>query len=299
MSPLHWRRIRPARVLVFSSLMLLAAGCGPTEKTRTAEMPPPATRGPDRANANVPMTANPASEQHAHQPGSHGGAIVSIGLDSYHAEAVFEKGGTLKLLMLGKDESRVLEVESQQLKAYAKAAGSTEAIPFDVLPVPQDGDAAGKTSQFVGQIPESVIGQALDVTIPSLRIEGERFRVGFTSRIDEHAAGGEAMPGGVSGTEERDLYLTPGGKYTLADIAANGNVTAPQKFKGVVANHDLKPKPGDRICPVTLTKANPKFPWVIDGQSYLFCCPPCVDEFVKLAKERPDELPAADSFVKK
>ena len=56
------------------------------------------------------------------------------------------------------------------------------------------------------------------------------------------------------------------------------------------AEHDLKPKAGEKICPATLTKANPKFSWVIDGKTYEFCCPPCVDEFVALAKEKPDGI---------
>jgi YHS domain-containing protein len=106
------------------------------------------------------------------------------------------------------------------------------------------------------------------------------------------------MPSSVAPDEERQLYLTPGGKYTEADIKANGNVTASQKFKGVVSKHDAKPKPGDRICPVSMTKANPDFTWIVNGKPYQFCCPPCVDEFVKGAKERPDELQDPDVFIK-
>ena len=44
---------------------------------------------------------DPSAEgNHGHQPGSHGGIIVPIGSDSYHAEAVVEKGGGFQLLML-------------------------------------------------------------------------------------------------------------------------------------------------------------------------------------------------------
>src|SRR5262245_41188668 len=66
-----------------------------------------------------PPPAEPRSEEHAHKPGSHGGSIVAIGRDNYHAEAIFEKGGVLRLLLLGKDEAQLLEVESQTLTAYA------------------------------------------------------------------------------------------------------------------------------------------------------------------------------------
>jgi hypothetical protein len=107
------------------------------------------------------------------------------------------------------------------------------------------------------------------------------------------------MPAKVNDEEERKLYLTPGGKYTEADIKANGGVTASQKFRGFVARHDLKPKPGDRICPITLTKANPACAWVVGGKRYEFCCPPCVDEFVNAAKESPEELKEPEDYVKK
>jgi YHS domain-containing protein len=106
------------------------------------------------------------------------------------------------------------------------------------------------------------------------------------------------MPAKVNDEEEVALYLTPGGIYTEADIKANGGVTASQKFKGVMSSHDMNPKPGDKICPVTLTKANAKFTWVVAGKSYEFCCPPCVDEFLKTAKENPTALKNPEDYVK-
>lgn len=99
--------------------------------------------------------------------------------------------------------------------------------------------------------------------------------------------------------KERKLYLTPGGAYTHADIKANGNQTAAQKFKGVKVNHDIKPKVGDRICPITMTKANPGFNWIIGGKKYLFCCPPCVEEYLAQAKKNPASLRPPEEFIKK
>jgi YHS domain-containing protein len=93
--------------------------------------------------------------------------------------------------------------------------------------------------------------------------------------------------------------LTPGGRYTAADIEANGNMTASQKFKGIKSEHDMKPEVGDMLCPISGTKANSKFTWIIDGKPYEFCCPPCVDEFLASAKESMDPLPDPDSFIKK
>ncbi len=281
--------------------ILAAAGCDKTSSnsSTTASVSSPIVETQQKSSlpSTKPETVEtqPASEDHAHKPGSHGGIIIPIGSDSYHAEAVIEKGGEFRLLMLGKDESRIQEVEIQPIKAYVKVVGQPDAVPIELIAKQQEGDSAGQTSQFVGSLAEEMRGKALDVTIPNIRINAERFRIGFTTLSAVHE---EEMPASLPAAEEQALYLTPGGKYTEADIQANGKMTASQKFKGVMSSHDMKPKPGDRICPVTLTKANAKFTWVIDGKPYLFCCPPCVDEFVKTAKEQPDEIKPPDSYVK-
>lgn len=258
------------------------------------------TKAPQAGTTGKPQetttTASAKDGEHGHKPGAHGGILVSIGSDNYHAEAVFEKGGVVRLYTLGRDEAKVMEVEAQALTAYAKLEGDTESTSIVLKAEPQPGDANGKTSQFVGKLPRELWGQKVEVTIPSLRIAGERFRVGFSNAAVAHAE--EGMPPGLGAAEERKLYLTPAGRYTEADIKANGNMTASQKFKGVLASHDLKPKPGDKICPITLTKANPKFTWIVDGKPYEFCCPPCVDEFVQTAKEKSEDLKEPEYYVK-
>lgn len=245
----------------------------------------------------APAAQKPDNEEHAHKPGAHGGIIVSIGKDNYHAEAMFERGGQLRLYTLAKDESTLLEVEANPLTAFVKAEGDMEATSFVLRPEPQPGDQKGMTTQFIGKLPVEYAGKRLEVTIPTLKIGAERFRVGFKNTADEHV---EGMPAKVAAENEKELYLTPGGAYTDADIKANGNRTASQKFKGLKAAHDLKPKPGDKICPITLTKANTKFTWIVGGKEYEFCCPPCVDEFVAEAKQKkPEEIKPPEEFIKK
>ncbi len=297
--------IIPGLLIVSTGLgLVVAIGCSSDSPPGSAATDPNPTAAFDEATPASPVLANGVPEKaaekageevHPHKPGSHGGIIIPIGSDSYHAEAVIEKSGNFRLLMLGKDETRIQEVDLQPVKAYIKVVGDPDATAVELVAVPQDGDSPDKTSQFVGQLPEELRGRLLDVTIPNLRIDGERFRVGFSTVTERHA---EEMPASHPDDEERALYLTAGGKYTDSDIKANGNVTASAKFKGIASSHNMFPKAGDRICPITMTKANADFTWIVGGKSYQFCCPPCVDEFVKLAKDSPEEIKDPAEYVK-
>ncbi len=280
---------RPALIVIAITL----AGCSPTKPDSAANTP--ATNGKS-ADTQAAATAKD-DEDHGHIKGAHGGIVVSLGRDSYHVEAIVTSAGELRLYTLGNDETRVLEIPAQNLAGFAKLVSESESIAIDIAPKPQPGDSEGKASLFVAQLPASLVGKSIDVTVPNITIEGERFRLGFSTESPAHGDD-TAMPAKVANDDEKNLYLTPGGLYTQADIEANGNVTASQKFAGFKAEHDLKPKAGDKICPVTLTKANPKCTWIIGGKTYEFCCPPCVDEFVALAKSKPDEVKAPEDYVK-
>jgi hypothetical protein len=282
--------------LVFSSasLVYFAGGCNRESNPGKAVPQLPDTKVQE-ARKNKPAKKE---DDHAHKAGTNGGIIVSLGADSYHVEAVFETGGLLKLFTLGKDEARVFDVESQILKAYVKEEGASEAVPMELNPVPRAGDKTGRTSQFVGRVPTALVGKQVAVTIPIIAIDGERFRLAFASSEPKHD---EGMPIVVRGVDENELYLKPGGIYNEADIKANGSVTASQKFKGILSKHDMTPKAGEKICPITLTKANPQYTWVVGGKTYEFCCPPCVDEFVAQAKDpqRAKDIKEPDQYVKR
>lgn len=284
--------------MVAFAAFLLLVGCSTSSPTASSVPAGRRDQAPAVANSSVAATASTGSdEEHGHKTGAHGGIIVSLGRDSYHVEAIVTNTGELRLYTLGNDESRVVDVETQELIAYVKPSDGSDSTSIEIKPQPQPGDAEGKASLFVAKLPKSLVGQSIDVTVPNITVGGERFRLGFTTKADEHGA--DAMPGKVADEAERKLYLTPGGLYTQADIEANGNVTASQKFAGFQASHDLKPKKGDKICPVTLTKANPKCSWIVGGNKYEFCCPPCVDEFVTLAKTKPEEVKRPDEYVKR
>lgn len=235
---------------------------------------------------------------HTHARGIHGGVIATLGREEYHVEAVVERDDTIEIFTSGSDPSRVLEVDAQELTAYVKPDDPGDGRQTAVIvlrPEPLAGDAEGKTSHFVGTLPAGSSERLVEISIPNLRISGERFRVQFTW----DSASPPDMPVGVADAEADELYRTPGGKYTQADIHANGNTTAARKYRGFLASHDPDPQPGDRICPVTQTKANPACTWIIQGETYQFCCPPCIDEFVALAKNDPAQVAQPEAYIKK
>jgi hypothetical protein len=224
----------------------------------------------------------------------HGGTVVSLGRDEYHVEAVFESGGIIRLYTLGRDTTRVVEIEAAEWAAHVLAEGDTTARSLTFAADPQPGDAPGLASRFTARLPDDLIGRPVRVVVPAMRFGRERFRVAFASP-DTHDL---MMPEKVGGDEERELHLTPGGRYTAADIAANGGKVPSEVYRGFRANHDADPPPGTPVCPVTRTRADPRCTWVIGGERYAFCCPPCIDEFVRLAKTEPDRVRPPGEYVR-
>ena len=127
---------------------------------------------------------------HAHKPGAHGGTIVSLGKDSYHAEVVFEKDGGVRLYMLGKDESTPQEVQVQDLVGYVTPAGAMDAVQVKFAADPRKEDAAGKTTQFAAKLPPDLHGKTVKVTINNVQVGAERFRIEFSNEKDGKAGHG-------------------------------------------------------------------------------------------------------------
>jgi hypothetical protein len=117
------------RVSVAMGILLFFSGCGPKPENGAKDNP---IGGQSSASHG---SAEPHSHEHAE--GQHGGAIVSLGADSYHAEALLETNGTLRLFMLGRDETRVQEVDLQTIKAYARQAEGLDVKNLELMPEPQ------------------------------------------------------------------------------------------------------------------------------------------------------------------
>ncbi len=235
---------------------------------------------------------------HPHRTAPHGGVVTPVGKGDQHdhAEAVVEKGGVLTVYTYSDDAGTALEVELQFPTALVRPDGEVEAVPVVLLPFPQRGDGPGKTSRFTCKLSRESRGRSLVITVADLAVDQTRFRLEFAAT---GGGQGNEAPAADTEEEERRLFLTARGKYTEADIKANGAETTSKKFKMFQLAHDPKPRPGDRICPVTRTKASAACSWTVDGQAYLFCCPPCVEEFVRASKERPDEVRHVADYIQK
>jgi hypothetical protein len=223
---------------------------------------------------------------HGHRIGLHGGSVAALG-DDHHAELIVEDDGGLNVFILSRDERRVVPIERQSPRAYLHCEGSGEAIVMRLEPAPQGLDPPGMTSRFTAEVPTRLRGVLAAVTLPEVWVDGRTYRV----RLEVDRPRDETvMPAGLGDDEARKLYLAPGGIYTAADIKANGGLTAAQKYRGFRSEHDFAPRPGDLICPITRTKANPQCVWIVGGKRYTFCCPPCIDEFVMRAKTTPEKI---------
>lgn len=234
-----------------------------------------------------------------------GGRVASIG--EHHVEIVVAQTGRVRAYIMGREEGLRVAIPTSKLQGEVFEEERSGSQPLTLEAMPAKGEAQGTASLFEGELPTKLQGTfhrlALDVPL-----QGKLYRAHFTSE-ESHTAGdtheGEpAMPQKIGGGStispiERDLFLKPGGTYTLADIAANGQKTSTEKFKGFMAKHNMNPQKGARICPITMTAANPQVAWVIGGKTYTFCCPPCVDEFLTRAKKSHKPLPSPETFIKR
>ena len=167
---------------------LTLAGCGKPQSTPTTGAAP---HKDDHKPSDVKKDDRDhkaeagKKDDHDHKPGAHGGMMVSLGKDSYHAEVVFGKGGKINLYMLGKDESKAQEVDAHDLNGFVTPEGATEPVPVSFKPQSQPSDAKGKTSRFVATLPETLAGKKFKVTINNIQIGAERFRIEFAQEKHE------------------------------------------------------------------------------------------------------------------
>lgn len=263
--------------------------------------------------APTATTASANSGTHDHTGTNlHAGNVQSFA--DRHVEMQLAPNGRLRLYFYGERERQLAPVPALGMEMEILPIGENPLV-VTLQPRPYPGEAEGSASRYEGTFSSTSLSGTPGAAL-TLPYAGRTYRVqwrpeNLIGAQNAHNPDGSdvAMPTPLADTAstergqpteaERALFLTPGGKYTQADIVANGNTVAALKYRGQMASHNQNPKPGDYLCPVTRTVANPRFTWIIGGKTYRFCCPPCIEEFLKQAKADPGAIPDPESYRKK
>jgi hypothetical protein len=271
--------------LVMMMLMLVAFTSCNTQK----DTPP---------KGNEKSAKKGGADDHDHGPGPHGGTIIEFG--KWHGEFVVNhKSQEATIYILDEDVKNAVPVKADTLLLSIK----DPQFQVDLKAVPLDGEAKGMSSRFVGKHEKLGKEQPFAGTL-SGEIDGKPYAGDFKEKPEahDHKHGKvEGTPTSMTSAETREakVFLTPDGIYTKADIEKNGNTIPSIKFKGIYWAHDDDLKVGDKVCPVTDNKADPQCFWWVNGEKYEFCCPPCLEKFVKSAKETPEKIKAPAAYLKK
>ncbi|MCW3099363.1 MAG: hypothetical protein JWL77_4981 [Chthonomonadaceae bacterium] len=245
---------------------------------------------PNSMSAAAPTQQTAA---HAHQS-LHGGLVQTVG--DNHVEALFDTGGEVRVFILGQDETQMAPISAPTLQAEVLPQNARQVTPLTLQAAPQYGEMVGHASLFKGLLPANLRSQPLAILL-TVPLNGKLYRVRLEPDLHATEPAMPNNPADRSPEEERKLFLTPGGKYTQADILANGNTVPSVKYADFVAAHNMHPQKGEPICPITNTAANPKLFWIVGGKSYTFCCPPCLREFVAKAKTRPASIHSPEYYI--
>jgi YHS domain-containing protein len=95
----------------------------------------------------------------------------------------------------------------------------------------------------------------------------------------------------------RQLFATPGGAYTKADIERNGSTPPSERFDKVEFLYSMKAHEGDPIDPILGTKTAGAFNWSIGGKTYHFASIASLEEFVMRAKKDPSSILPPSHYV--
>lgn len=233
-------------------------------------------------NQTVNLKKNdPKTPTHADhgQAGPHGGLIAEWE-EIYHAEFTVDHAKKQVVVYILDDKAKAAP-KIDAAKITKVQVTITEPKQKDAIELAHDAKlSSAKGIAFVGT--HEVFAKAADMKLAiSGNVDGKRYVGDVTYEAPKKAA----------------LYLKPGGIYTAADVKANGATTPTEKFKGKEWAHEDNLKPGDKLCPVTKNKAEADCAWIVQGQRYEFCCPPCLDKFIGWAHFQPDKVKNANEYV--
>lgn len=161
--------------LMASLVLGLAVGCS---KPAAGPATPPAGPGQPPAQGH---------EEHGHATeGPHGGHLIELGKEEYHAEMVHDDAaGTVTIYVLDSSAKKPVAIEASEIVINLKHAGKPE--QFKLAASPDQGDPAGKSSRFMSndkELGEDLDAEGADAQL-MLEINGTQYRGAM--HHEEHA----------------------------------------------------------------------------------------------------------------
>ncbi len=214
--------------------------------------------------------------------GPHGGPCAEWGNEDFHAEFIVDAGKKQVTVYILDGTAKVApKIDAAKITEMKLTIIAKPPVPLDLKHDPKESGDKG--------IAFSATNDAF--------AKPDGMKVNISGKVDDKPYSGDVEYKAPKKTA--NLYLTPGGIYTVADIKANGNMTPAEKFKGKKFAHRKDLNPGDKVCPVTDKKANAECAWIVNGQRYEFCCQPCLDDFIDWAHHDPKQIKDAGEYVRK
>ena len=136
-------KVKASLVAVHSAIVLAALGCSE---------PPKPTPAPAKSTTEKEKHDHKHGEgAHAHPDhGPHGGDLVELGKEEYHAEVVHdEASGKVTIYVLDSAAKNAVPIEADHVTINVKHDGKGE--QFEVKASPQEGEGDGKSSRFVSE----------------------------------------------------------------------------------------------------------------------------------------------------
>lgn len=126
---------------VSSAVAVWAAGCGPSTAPKTAD-----GKAGEHDHDHGEKGHDHAHE-HAHMHGLHGGHIVEIGTEEYHAEWTHADDGTVTIYVLDAEAKNEVPIAAEEITIETKI-GANPATTYKLLAVNRSEGDMPKTAKF-------------------------------------------------------------------------------------------------------------------------------------------------------
>jgi len=101
----------------------------------------------NQAYHEVPKGARVKDQPHSHEEGPHGGHLVELGEEEYHAEVVFDPKATkITIYILDSSAKKPAPIDAKEVRLELAIGGQPK--PFAAKAVADKGDPANQSSRF-------------------------------------------------------------------------------------------------------------------------------------------------------